>query len=306
MTIPISTFPLSGQTPVLPAVYANGLAIVSEFTSDKNLIVPLSPPLASGYNSVGQFFMIGNDGDSTSKPNLTLSVPKMNITDVQTGLTASTITIAFGEAVIIGMESGGSKNAVAVKVVKSSSNQYTLPAATASVLGGVKIGSGISVAGDGTISVTQYSLPIASASTLGGIKVGTTLSIDGSGVLNAAASTVQNASNSVSNPPTTLVNLATLNLPAGKWLVTASQLTVATAGVQANTGITVKLSTSNSDITDDAFTMSAGIRAAGRFGGNIPTKIITLAAPGNVYLNYQCTDALTSTVYGQITAIKLN
>lgn len=59
---------------------------------------------------------------------------------------------------------------------------YTLPKATGSTLGGVKIGSGIDVAGDGTISVdggSQYTLPTASASTKGGIKVGNGLVMSG-------------------------------------------------------------------------------------------------------------------------------
>lgn len=55
---------------------------------------------------------------------------------------------------------------------------YSLPPATSSVLGGVKIGSGITVAADGTISAaSSYTLPTASTSTKGGIKVGTGLTM---------------------------------------------------------------------------------------------------------------------------------
>ena len=62
---------------------------------------------------------------------------------------------------------------------------YNLPTASATVLGGVKIGSGVNVQPDGTISVTPYSLPTASTTVLGGIKVGTGLSITDDGVLSA-------------------------------------------------------------------------------------------------------------------------
>jgi hypothetical protein len=63
---------------------------------------------------------------------------------------------------------------------------YTLPVATNNVLGGVKQGTGVMIASDGTLSVTaQYALPVASATVLGGVKVGTNLSIDANGVLNA-------------------------------------------------------------------------------------------------------------------------
>lgn len=52
-----------------------------------------------------------------------------------------------------------------------------LPIANASTLGGVKIGSGINVEDDGTISAQEYSLPTASASVKGGIKIGDGLTI---------------------------------------------------------------------------------------------------------------------------------
>ena len=97
---------------------------------------------------------------------------------------------------------------------------YTLPIASSSTLGGVKIGNNLSINGSGVLSATDtnttysvgdggltqnnftntlkskldgiatsannYSLPAATSSSLGGIKVGTNLSIDsGTGVLSA-------------------------------------------------------------------------------------------------------------------------
>ena len=49
--------------------------------------------------------------------------------------------------------------------------RYTLPVATSDTLGGVKIGSGINVTSDGTISAQEYSLPTASDTVKGGVKV---------------------------------------------------------------------------------------------------------------------------------------
>ncbi|OUU46736.1 MAG: hypothetical protein CBC12_10745 [Candidatus Puniceispirillum sp. TMED52] len=102
--------------------------------------------------------------------------------------------------------------------VATSANNYSLPTASSSVLGGVKVGANLSITNgvldatdtDTTYSVAttsanglmsgtdktkldgiaananNYSLPIASASALGGFKVGTNLSIDAStGVLSA-------------------------------------------------------------------------------------------------------------------------
>ena len=64
---------------------------------------------------------------------------------------------------------------------------YTLPAATATTLGGVKVGTGLNIAPDGTLSAAeQYTLPAATATTLGGVKVGTGLNIAPDGTLSAA------------------------------------------------------------------------------------------------------------------------
>ncbi len=69
---------------------------------------------------------------------------------------------------------------------------YVLVTATTTRLGGVKVGTGLSITGDGTlsaISTSSYVLPAATTSTLGGIKVGANLSIDIDGTLNANTST---------------------------------------------------------------------------------------------------------------------
>jgi hypothetical protein len=55
---------------------------------------------------------------------------------------------------------------------------YSLPTATASVLGGVKIGSGLSIDGSGVVTAAgTYTLPAATVSTLGGVIVGTGLAV---------------------------------------------------------------------------------------------------------------------------------
>lgn len=80
--------------------------------------------------------------------------------------------------------SGSPTGSNVVETIPGGGGSYTLPVATDSMLGGIKIGSGLSIA-DGVLSSTPYSLPTATASVLGGIKVGTRLSIDGNGVLSA-------------------------------------------------------------------------------------------------------------------------
>jgi len=85
-------------------------------------------------------------------------------------------------------------------ILSSSITQYSLPTASSSVLGGVKVGTGLSIDVNGILSssITQYSLPTASTSTLGGVKVdGTTITINASGVISGSSSyTLPTASSS--------------------------------------------------------------------------------------------------------------
>lgn len=70
-----------------------------------------------------------------------------------------------------------------VSITEPMVSDYVLPKATATVLGGIKVGNNLSVASDGTLSS-----PIASESTAGVIKIGDGLSIDDSGVVSATSS----------------------------------------------------------------------------------------------------------------------
>jgi len=74
-------------------------------------------------------------------------------------------------------------------VASSSSGEVTIFAqqASADTVGVVKIGTGITISEDGTISSSVYTLPRAATNILGGIKVGNNLTIDNEGVLSALA-----------------------------------------------------------------------------------------------------------------------
>lgn len=71
----------------------------------------------------------------------------------------------------------------------SGGEAYVLPAATAATLGGVIVGSGLTVDVSGKLDATAqpYVLPAATTSTLGGVSVGTGLSVDGSGMVSVNA-----------------------------------------------------------------------------------------------------------------------
>ena len=68
--------------------------------------------------------------------------------------------------------------------------EYSLPVASTSVLGGVKIDGSTITINNGTISSKQYTLPTASTSTLGGVKVdGTSIKINANGIISASIDT---------------------------------------------------------------------------------------------------------------------
>lgn len=73
------------------------------------------------------------------------------------------------------------------QIMKLLEQYMPLRPATATTLGGIKVGSGLSVTEDGMLSADaqEYTLPAATATTLGGVKVGSGLTVDADGTLSA-------------------------------------------------------------------------------------------------------------------------
>lgn len=86
-----------------------------------------------------------------------------------------------GDTLNVTLPVGGSGSTYVLPVA----SDYTLPVASANVLGGVKIGNGLQMNGDTlnvtlqTPAVTEYTLPTASRNVKGGVKVGDGLEMDG-------------------------------------------------------------------------------------------------------------------------------
>ena len=146
----------------------------------------------------------------------------------------------------------------------SSGSNYTLPTASSTVLGGVKVGSGLTINTSGVVSAdvtsstltayakttdlsavatsgsyndlsnkptipSAYTLPNATSSTLGGVKVGSNISVS-NGIISLAKSNVTSAlgytpatTNNASFTGTTMVQTLTvssaLNIPGGSiWI----------------------------------------------------------------------------------------
>ena len=86
--------------------------------------------------------------------------------------------------------------------IDTATRNYHLPIASATTLGGIKVGTNLNIEDDGTLNAesTEYQLPAATTSTLGGIKIGSGLSIsNGIASVDVDASLDQDSNNPVRN-----------------------------------------------------------------------------------------------------------
>ena len=130
---------------------------------------------------------------------------------------------------------------------------YTLPIASATVLGGFKVGSGLSInPTTGVLSSTTYTLPTASTTVLGGIKVGSNLSIDSNGVLSASATpyTLPTASATVLGGVKVGANLS-INASTGVLSATATPQVQTDWNATTGLGVILNKPTSTSDFIND-------------------------------------------------------
>lgn len=100
---------------------------------------------------------------------------------------------------------------------------YSLNTASVTTLGGVKIGTGIGVAPDGTISVTtgSFALQTATNAILGGVKVGTTLNAIGDGTININTATASQVGGIRVGTGLSIAGDATLSLNTATLVATA-------------------------------------------------------------------------------------
>ena len=212
-------------------------------------------------------------------------------------------------------KNAGTLNSNQIYMTPASSNTYTLPAATSSTLGGVKIGSNITVS-SGTISLsktnvttalgytppttdTKYTLPNATSSVLGGVKIGSNITVS-YGTISLTKANVTSALGYT--PPTTDTkytlptgNASTLG---GVKLSDSTSSTSSTSGGIAATPAAVKaaydactewvsLTASSVYTVKSGITMWANTEKAHRRGRR-------------VYLTFQCMGPATSDAAGFI------
>lgn len=170
---------------------------------------------------------------------------------------------------------------------------FALPIASSSTLGGVKIGSGLTVAADGTISAAaQYTLPTASSSVKGGIKVGTGLTMSSETLNHSNSVTAKTAYGSTST--TASANGGSITVTDIKYdaqghitgstdrTITLSQTTYTLAGLMgsaAKGSATQPVYWNGSAWTNTTYTLGKSVPADAKFTDTVytlPTASTTL------------------------------
>lgn len=144
--------------------------------------------------------------------------------------------------------------------IDTATRNYHLPIASATTLGGIKVGTNLTIEEDGTLNAesTEYNLPVATSSKLGGIKIGSGLTIS-----NGIASVSVDAS----------LDQASTN-PVRNSVITANLSTITSAVQDAASSITT-ISSNLSTLTGSVSTNTLNIAALQTTVGNQTTAIET-------------------------------
>ena len=167
-------------------------------------------------------------------------------------------------------------------------SQYTLPTASTTVLGGVKVdGSTITINGSGVISgANTYSLPTASTTVLGGVKIdGTTITIN-NGVISGASSVPTSITVANEGADTTCFPLFT---------------TAATGDLAPKTVTSLKLNSSSGQLEAGSFKKTGGTSSEFlKADGSIDSTTYLSSNPSYALNDLSNVDATTNLANGKI------
>jgi hypothetical protein len=137
-------------------------------------------------------------------------------------LVAASYTLPASTSTVLGGVVVQSSN---ISGLVNTGGSIVLGQASGTQLGGVKIGTGISIAGDGTISTTVYSLPTATTGVLGGVKVdGSTITITSGTISSTISAATTSALGGVIVPAVATSGITNSSGTIGLATATASQL----------------------------------------------------------------------------------
>lgn len=244
---------------------------------NSNLVIAATSPVSSVNGKTGAVTI------QTIDNNTATGVSVIADTGATTG-TAKLLRLVAGPNITLGPDASGNLQITGA----TPTSPYVLPVATASVLGGVKIGNNITVTGDGTISVaTPYILPVATTTVLGGVKAGSGVTIAGDGTISAAAAPVTSVNGRTG---AVTVQAADLSTASGSTLIADSGATSGTIKllrIVAGTNIALSNDTNgNLQITSTgSYTLpvaTASVLGGVKIGANVSVAgdgTISVAAP---------------------------
>lgn len=177
----VTAHPKFGPDNTLPRAYHNGQAVISGFTDDSTIQVIFGRTAQNQPGTRSEYYTITNMSDPTAKATLTIEIANDELPMVMVGgdgTALTSITLAYGETVTISQTDDKATSLYVVKAGSGSADPYVLPAATASVLGGVKQGASVTIAGDGTLTIKA-----PTATVLGGVKAGAGVTIAADGTI---------------------------------------------------------------------------------------------------------------------------
>lgn len=180
--------------------------------------------------------------------------------------------------------------------VDSATRNYHLPIASATTLGGIKVGTNLTIEDDGTLNAesTEYQLPAATSSTLGGIKIGSGLSIsDGVASVTVDSALDLDSTNPVRNSTLTS-NINTLTSAVQE----AGSSITSLSGIVSNLSTTV--STHTSSISSINSTLDNHTTAIQANTDNIATQASSIS--NNTYAIGELDTRLTN-AEGSITSL---
>lgn len=136
---------------------------------------------------------------------------------------------------------------------------YHLPIASATTLGGVKVGNNLSITSDGTLSATstEYELPAATSSVLGGVKIGSGLSMSLTDVLSVTVDST--LSSTSTNPLQNRVIYTNINSINNDITALDNRLTDDETTIGNHTSSLTTLSGTVDDLSDDLDTLSSTV-----------------------------------------------
>ena len=164
---------------------------------------------------------------------------------------------------------------------------FNLNTATTSTLGGVKIGVGINVSEDGTISVntgTAFNLNTATTSTLGGVKIGVGINVSEDGTISVNSSTYF----TLTAGTDTAVSTSTGNVTV--WNISTLQ-SVTNRGSTTSNSINIASIAASASTTTGALIVAGGVGVAGNIfidgdirdiNGSLIHIVTTSTAPNRV------------------------